>query len=751
MNSDDKKYQEYLRSIFVDDYEAYYLDTETKEAIPVNKTTVGIKNIGTFWVLKGNDVLDFNGNSLLPGKFDKICNASDGICVAAKNGFTYIINLYTKKIVYYTKYEYVCLKDDYTTFWDKANDVYYLFGPKGNEIHRSTAPITVDITRDNKIAIVRYSLYFKSYDNPGKKIIFDISYPEGYEERYKSDYHSEYLNYGTSFSYVNDLFEKFQVPCEKIASLYPLASYVTLDLHYNDTFLVIQAFSSMDYSKKVIIATKNGNILFNKNFEKRFSKEIIFDDKNLAIFGLNYENEDIVFYDEFGNISAKLTNPKDLILVDSTFLKLYRRHIPVLHDVKPCKTITDKRKIEFKIGSETYYTSSKFCCGKLLIRDINGNYGYLGEEGFIDIEPQYRYATDFIDGCAAVSNYPENYLNRILSFIDINGIKVNSRPEPLGSNTYEGKFKNSYKMPEDEQRRYLTYSVNKRTLLKPTYTFYDYSSYIKRTTKLKPCRQYDNFLIGKLENDMFKPNGYYALDKSTGDFIYLDELGVFTDFYDNYFVINSTTYYPKDSLINLGDFNIRYKRLKRNAKIMSKEDYLLSLKESTTKEDLDEKSKEEEREQQREEQRKKERELLLEKKKLLEDCQRRINQKLSEIMDIKAEIKRLKIYHMTPIPNDFFVELNGVKRINYSYVADLKYYDLFSVDFTGCMIRDIDFSDTNACLNPQEVYNKDMSNGNYSDVTILNYDMTGVNIENAVFTNDFINAYQEGILKRNLK
>ena len=40
-----------------------------------------------------------------------------------------------------------------------------------------------------------------------------------------------------------------------------------------------------------------------------------------------------------------------------------------------------------------------------------------------------------------------------------------------------------------------------------------------------------------------------------------------------------------------------------------------------------------------------------------------------------------------------------------------------------------------------------MSNGNYSDVTILNYDMTGVNIENAVFTNDFINAYQEDMVK----
>ena len=81
----------------------------------------------------------------------------------------------------------------------------------------------------------------------------------------------------------------------------------------------------------------------------------------------------------------------------------------------------------------------------------------------------------------------------------------------------------------------------------------------------------------------------------------------------------------------------------------------------------------------------------------------------------------------------------------------ISFFDQLSSYLTLDLRYNDTFSDTNACLNPQKVYNKDMSNGNYSDVTILNYDMTGVNIENAVFTNDFINAYQEGILKRNLK
>lgn len=35
----------------------------------------------------------------------------------------------------------------------------------------------------------------------------------------------------------------------------------------------------------------------------------------------------------------------------------------------------------------------------------------------------------------------------------------------------------------------------------------------------------------------------------------------------------------------------------------------------------------------------------------------------------------------------------------------------------------------------------------YSEVTFLNYDMTGVNIEKSIFTNDFINCYQENMLK----
>ena len=141
------------------------------------------------------------------------------------------------------------------------------------------------------------------------------------------------------------------------------------------------------------------------------------------------------------------------------------------------------------------------------------------------------------------------------------------------------------------------------------------------------------------------------------------------------------------------------------------------------------------------------REELAKKKALLQEINAKIAQNLDEYNDLIANIRKLGIYHSLSFPSDFFINRNDVKMINPIYVADLKYYDLLMVDFEGCLVSGIDFSDTNARINPQEVYNKYMSNGNYSGVIILNYNMTGVNIENAIFTNDFINAYQEDMVK----
>ena len=88
-----------------------------------------------------------------------------------------------------------------------------------------------------------------------------------------------------------------------------------------------------------------------------------------------------------------------------------------------------------------------------------------------------------------------------------------------------------------------------------------------------------------------------------------------------------------------------------------------------------------------------------------------------------------------------------MKILASQYLKDLIYFDLLTYDFTSFYVSGIDFRGRNACLDLQKVYNKDMSNGDYSEVTFLNYDMTRVNIEKSIFTNDFINCYQENMLK----
>lgn len=141
------------------------------------------------------------------------------------------------------------------------------------------------------------------------------------------------------------------------------------------------------------------------------------------------------------------------------------------------------------------------------------------------------------------------------------------------------------------------------------------------------------------------------------------------------------------------------------------------------------------------------REELAKKKALLQEINAKIAKNLDDYNVLIEKIRKLGIYHSLSIPTDFFIKRNSVKMINPIYIADLKYYNLLMADFKDCLVSGLDFSNTNAIINPKDIYNKDMSNGNYSDVTIIGYDMTGVNIENAIFTNDFINAYQEDMIK----
>lgn len=74
----------------------------------------------------------------------------------------------------------------------------------------------------------------------------------------------------------------------------------------------------------------------------------------------------------------------------------------------------------------------------------------------------------------------------------------------------------------------------------------------------------------------------------------------------------------------------------------------------------------------------------------------------------------------------------------------LRYIDLSIVDFDNVKVDGIDLSYTNARINPQTVYNKDMSNGKYRGLDFNLCDFTGVNTDNSDFddaTMDFAVGY----------
>ena len=55
------------------------------------------------------------------------------------------------------------------------------------------------------------------------------------------------------------------------------------------------------------------------------------------------------------------------------------------------------------------------------------------------------------------------------------------------------------------------------------------------------------------------------------------------------------------------------------------------------------------------------------------------------------------------------------------------------INFDEVKVSGLDLSNTNISLNPQTVYNKDMSNGIYDGVKFINNNFTGVNTDNSSF------------------
>ena len=94
--------------------------------------------------------------------------------------------------------------------------------------------------------------------------------------------------------------------------------------------------------------------------------------------------------------------------------------------------------------------------------------------------------------------------------------------------------------------------------------------------------------------------------------------------------------------------------------------------------------------------------------------------KVSEKLDIEEDI--------------LIINVGDHKEINPLFKDYLSMINLEYISFKNVKVSGLDFAYSNADINPQEVYNKDMSNGNYSGIDFNISSFDGVNICGSIFT-----------------
>ena len=84
--------------------------------------------------------------------------------------------------------------------------------------------------------------------------------------------------------------------------------------------------------------------------------------------------------------------------------------------------------------------------------------------------------------------------------------------------------------------------------------------------------------------------------------------------------------------------------------------------------------------------------------------------------------------------NQILIRVDDHKEINPLFINFLGNFNLSGVSFDNVKVSGLDLSYSNAIIDPQKVYNKDMSNGNYSGLSFNSSNFEGVNICGSDFT-----------------
>ncbi len=109
---------------------------------------------------------------------------------------------------------------------------------------------------------------------------------------------------------------------------------------------------------------------------------------------------------------------------------------------------------------------------------------------------------------------------------------------------------------------------------------------------------------------------------------------------------------------------------------------------------------------------------------------------LDQLESLKSKLSQLdkSAGNLSKIDTDLLLKQVGDHlEINPEFREQLSFLDLSCIDFTNVKVSDYDFSGTNADINPQTVYQKNMSNGNYQGLNFISKNFKDVNIKGSSF------------------
>ncbi len=697
---DDELYKKYLESVFVPHKESFYYVPELNLILP------------------DNEVLNYFTYYDLYHVFVRMNRLS------GYKSYVYDIEGNPTYLKYPTNFEIVCALNGYYVLRRALGDNnYYLYDYNDELVFSCTSEPKsynwppMQLEKDGEKLILK---------DDGNNIVHEIPIKDN-KKVIKLE--------NNSSKRVSEILKELNISEHLIEKL--KSKNILHEIRYNNSFLEIRARFLDGYELPILAACrmeKQNTIKilgYNpKGLQVQFNKE-----KCLVRDKLS-DNDKLTYYDNNGKkisefISIKIKEAK---CVDENIYNLFVSG--------KLKLKLEENKLLGFINGKRYELYGRFTCGRALVRDEKGLYGYLDYDGNEVIKPQFTSAGEFYGGTASVyggtidvnGNYIEHELYETIK--NNNGALAFYRGE-YSTNRYILGFSN-----KDFSCYFETVSPKKEIRKrKKKYYYADYKTKEMIKTTYQPVRQYLNFMIFHIHKNFYWQEGYYLFDKKDKSYTWLTNNADFLKFYDDYFLLNGHTYYVTDRIVDLGDFSLACRVKKDDSTLLTKDEYLSSKRHTEDKKEAQAKKDELKKQLAMQEDQKR--------KARLQEIEQEMAALREERESILANMSREEKIRIS-VPDDFEVEKNGIKRVNSKYIYSLEKYDLIFYDFTGYDVSNLDFSGTNAAINPQTVYDKDMSNGNYSDVTFLTYDFSNVDISGAVFNNDFIVGYQKKILGRKL-